>query len=342
MSDFDFFEDTYGIEAAQQTQNILIDTQERIGMVLDLLPMGLFIHQPMGILFANQAACSIFGQTSDAMVGQHILDFVSEKNRPLIQHLMDDAFDKNDPAIIDELDIIQPNGNHKVFKIIASSLPWEGTPVIQILAHDISEAKFNERELIRLSETDPLTGAYNRRKFITLSQTTLQQAKQQVAPLCLITLDIDHFKKVNDSKGHEAGDVALKSVVETIHICLKRHNQNLDPEDHAVLARMGGEEFAVLIPKSSPEESKRLANLIKVAIEDTPIETFLDSFHITTSIGLTTLINEDKTIDHLLRRADKALYLAKSNGRNRVEVALSDDDEQDVTHHIARSEARND
>lgn len=323
MSDMEFFEDIDGIEAAQQTQNILFDTQERIGMVLDLLPMGLFIHQPMGILFANQQACRTLKKQPDELYGQHILDYFSDKNLKPMNDLMDAAFQSQKPQIIEELDFYDEQGELSIIRIIASSLPWDGTPVIQILIQDITAQKSNERELIRLSETDPLTEAYNRRKFIEMSHKMIARQTAEAGPsLQLIVFDIDFFKKVNDDMGHEAGDIALKEVVKVIHNSLRRHNLKQEPENHAILARMGGEEFAILAPNTSYKEAKMLAGFMRMNIEKMTINTFSFSFHVTISMGLTHWLDGDNSIDSLLRRADLALYTAKEDGRNCIKSLL--------------------
>ena len=169
--------------------------------------------------------------------------------------------------------------------------------------------KLLNAELEKLALTDYLTNLYNRRYFMQRGEEEVKRAKRNRLPMALLMLDIDEFKKVNDTYGHEAGDLALQQV----SAALKSSLREID-----ILGRMGGEEFAVLLPNTSLEESALLAERVRQTIATTPFATVVGVLTITICIGVAAFTDEISDIDGLLRNADTALYHAKHNGRDRV------------------------
>ena len=167
------------------------------------------------------------------------------------------------------------------------------------------------RELDRQASTDPLTGLLNRRGFDAQVQFAMALARRSGRPLSLITLDIDHFKLVNDNYGHEVGDLVLKSIANRLRTRLR---------DSDVIARFGGEEFVVMLPDTPPEAAQRIARELLAAVED---QQWPLVGRLTLSAGATalrpTLQNGTEDSDAaLLRRSDEALYQSKNAGRNQV------------------------
>ena len=164
-------------------------------------------------------------------------------------------------------------------------------------------------ELEKLAITDFLTKLYNRRYFMQRSDEECKRASRSHQPLTLLMLDIDHFKKVNDTYGHEAGDLALQHVAEILRSSLREID---------ILGRMGGEEFAVLMPNTTLEDAVLLAERIRLSITNTVFDTSAQALTLTVSIGAEIFTAEMSGIDELLRNADVALYRAKNSGRNCV------------------------
>lgn len=169
-----------------------------------------------------------------------------------------------------------------------------------------------EIELERQAHLDFLTGLRNRRAFFEQGELELSRAARQGTPLSVLILDIDLFKQVNDRYGHEVGDQALKALAAVSERTVRRID---------ILGRLGGEEFAVLLPGAAATAALEAAERLRQAIADEPIE--LDTgttLAITVSIGVATLARmaPDTPLGDLLRRADVALYSAKSAGRNCV------------------------
>ena len=155
---------------------------------------------------------------------------------------------------------------------------------------------------------DDLTGVFNRRAFNQIADVELARADRSHAWPALMVLDLDHFKHVNDRYGHHAGDEVLRQFGVMLKSCTRAGD---------IVARMGGEEFAALLPATDLEQATAVAERIRSTLEQTAFRVDHHEFHVTTSIGLTILLPED-TLHAAFVRADHALYAAKDAGRNRV------------------------
>lgn len=164
-------------------------------------------------------------------------------------------------------------------------------------------------KLYELATTDSLTNIFNRRHFVESTETHLQHHLRSKSPAVMLMLDIDHFKKVNDTHGHAAGDEAIKSTANVL-------KNNLRPYD--AIGRLGGEEFAMMLLDCTVTKASEVAERLRQQIETTAIVYEEKSISITISIGISCICNDDKCIDDVLVRADKALYDAKNSGRNCV------------------------
>jgi len=177
---------------------------------------------------------------------------------------------------------------------------------------DITRIKEAELDLIRLANTDSLTGVNNRRSFFDIAQKELSRSKRHGYTFSMLMLDIDHFKKVNDTFGHDAGDIVLKDVVNLAV-------QGLRDDD--TIGRLGGEEFAVLLPQTQSKEAFLVAERIRQNIEHAIIATAQGKLKVTVSVGVSSITEDYPEIETLLKEADEALYSAKNDGRNQVCVS---------------------
>jgi diguanylate cyclase (GGDEF)-like protein/PAS domain S-box-containing protein len=177
------------------------------------------------------------------------------------------------------------------------------------LIEDITGRKVAEEELKRLATTDKLTGAYNRIKFQEIIDREIERVKRHNQPLSMIIFDIDHFKAVNDSYGHSAGDCALMTIADIVR-------ENIRKIDYFV--RWGGEEFMIISSETNLDDAYALAERIRGIIEN---YTFEAVGKITVSFGVTEF-KENDTENSFVKRADDAMYLAKRKGRNLVEVTV--------------------
>jgi diguanylate cyclase (GGDEF)-like protein len=173
------------------------------------------------------------------------------------------------------------------------------------------EARVRE-ELYRLASIDDLTGILNRRKLMQLAAEEFAQAKREKRPLSVLMIDIDHFKRLNDSCGHEAGDLILTDFTAYVTARLAQKG---------IWGRLGGDEFVLVLAGFGCGQAGLIAEQLRRGFEakSRPRQTTGPSF--TISIGVTEVRARDKTFDDILKRADKALYRAKRNGRNRTEIS---------------------
>jgi diguanylate cyclase (GGDEF)-like protein/PAS domain S-box-containing protein len=176
---------------------------------------------------------------------------------------------------------------------------------------DIDERKQREDELADQARQDDLTGLLNRRHFMQLAQREISRGKRHPRDLSLLMMDLDLFKQVNDTYGHLVGDAVLKHLAELCHAVLREED---------LIARLGGEEFAVLLPDTSPRKAREVAERLRQQVERSPL--VLDDetpIPFTLSIGIASLDDGPiSELESLLAAADQALYAAKRAGRNRV------------------------
>ena len=196
---------------------------------------------------------------------------------------------------------------------IARATHFHGDSGNVLVAHeDITERKKAEQRLETLAQIDVLTGLANRRHFMTLAEQELSRAQRYGGALSLLMVDIDHFKSINDTYGHHTGDLVLQKLGALFQEALR---------DIDIFGRVGGEEFAGVLPQTSAEQALDVAERLRQIVERAEFTRAHGlPLHITLSIGVTTLTDRSSNIDTLLGQADSALYRAKSGGRNQVRV----------------------
>jgi diguanylate cyclase (GGDEF)-like protein/PAS domain S-box-containing protein len=287
---------------------------------------------PKGIItYVNDKFCEISGYKRNELIG---------KPHNIIRHP-----DMEREAFKDLWDTIK---NKKPWQGVVTNMKKDGlkyivdTNIIPILdvdgdvveyiavRHDITELEETKRQLKKINtimktkvdelysvttsleeqaSVDSLTGIYNRNKFEDLFTEQLKKSKKDDIALSLIIFDIDHFKEINDTYGHQAGDIVLQELVSLI-------SKNIKISD--VFARWGGEEFVILLPETTLDGSFLFAEKLRKLIQ---ANNFSAISKLTTSFGVGEL-HQDENKTTFFEKVDKALYMAKNNGRNRVEKAL--------------------
>ena len=179
---------------------------------------------------------------------------------------------------------------------------------------DLIAAERRARRYYDLAMTDGLTGALNRRAFVNVARREVARSARHRSPLSVIALDLDHFKSVNDEHGHAAGDAVLQRLCAAIEATVR---------DEDVLGRLGGEEFALLLPETALPQAARLADRLRRVIAALRFEADgeTESFTVTASLGVAQLRAGEACLENTLLRADRALYAAKCGGRDRVAEA---------------------
>jgi diguanylate cyclase (GGDEF)-like protein len=182
-----------------------------------------------------------------------------------------------------------------------------GRTVMVGFFHDVTERKKTEEEIRLLATTDSLTGIANRRAFSTHLESEIERASRYGTPLSLLMYDVDYFKQVNDTFGHDAGDDILQALTAVV----KAHIRAVD-----MVARWGGEEFMILMPESDVSAAAEAAEKLRRVVAGSLFE---HVGSLTVSFGVAAFAPHDAS-NTLLKRVDNALYKAKENGRNRVEI----------------------
>ncbi|WP_223530025.1 GGDEF domain-containing protein [Pseudomonas sp. GL-R-19] len=188
-----------------------------------------------------------------------------------------------------------------------------GQPVIIVgIAEDITDKKRMESELHRLATTDALTQSSNRRHFFECAHREFAHARQRGEPLSFLMLDIDDFKIINDTYGHQEGDNVLQRIADSGRAALRRGD---------LFGRIGGEEFAAVFPGCTPQMALQVAERLQQQIQRLRFTHEGQTFGITVSQGLTSLTAADENVENLFSRADAAMYQAKREGKNRIVTA---------------------
>ncbi|MES2886070.1 MAG: sensor domain-containing diguanylate cyclase [Pseudomonadota bacterium] len=176
---------------------------------------------------------------------------------------------------------------------------------------DITEVKKREAALYHRATRDALTGLYNRGHFTETAVQEMERARRFAEPLTVALLDLDHFKRVNDSYGHDSGDIALTHFA---GVCLE-FARKID-----IVARLGGEEFVIMLPRANKEPAFEILQRLRLRLMESRITAASGAvFGLTVSVGLASMRSHTRDLRELLRNADAALYKAKREGRNRVE-----------------------
>ncbi|MFH1157573.1 MAG: sensor domain-containing diguanylate cyclase [Pseudomonadota bacterium] len=268
------------------------------------------------IVYFNESAQKIFGYAPDEVMDQHLNILLPERFH-LRHDLMIEEFGASPTAC-------KHTGqrSHLIFGLRKDGTEFvTGTAIVRIeskfsryyaaIVRDISEKKKTEEELLRLAATDPLTGAFNRREFTALADHEGVRSNRYNRPLSILMLDLDHFKRLNDTYGHAAGDKALQRF--TTLCC-----NTLRTVD--VFGRWGGEEFVALLPETDAKGAAVIAERLRKIVSQSVLIHNSQRIVVTVSIGIAQYRSGETTIDAPLGRADAAVYDAKKAGRDRISV----------------------
>ncbi|MDD2369265.1 MAG: diguanylate cyclase [Sulfuricurvum sp.] len=267
---------------------------------------GIFLYRDT-FLYVNDAFIKMSGYSLDDLMIMGPIDLVAPKERELIEERMRSRLkgELRDQSIYQDLKIVTRSGEIRWFYIAISTVKFQGKWTGLGTAIDMTERKNMEKKLEYFAQTDALTGLYNRLKFDDIIQREISYGKRYEAQLSLIYMDIDYFKKINDTYGHDIGDTVLKEIAQIIKDVLRISDYPF---------RWGGEEFIIVCPSTDLKEIKILSERLRQKIAQ---NNFSIVDKVTVSIGITQY-SDDESIDEMIKRADQALYQAKERGRNRV------------------------
>lgn len=285
---------------------------EKLSMAIEQLDDIVYITDKFGnITYVNSAYCRYLGYTREEVLGKnprltksglHEREFYAELWNTIL------AGNVYRNTIVNR----KKNGGLYYEKKTITPLKDDKNAVIGFVStgKDVTEETMLNQEIERVAMMDKLTGIFNRHKFEELFALESERARRFNHPLSLIMIDIDHFKSVNDTYGHDVGDEVLKGLALVVQSCIRKID---------IFARWGGEEFLVLSPGTDGKNAQDFAEKLR---HEVAAATFPEVGHITISLGISTFVPEDSFID-LFKRADRGLYYAKEHGRNQIEMILT-------------------
>ncbi|WP_040244438.1 sensor domain-containing diguanylate cyclase [Chromohalobacter japonicus] len=292
----------------------LADSERRYRFIVENVSDAILLMDADGeCRFASPSIRGLLGHRPEALHDRGLLELLPPDDAPRVQRLIHDASRHGEPLRM-ELRMRHRLGHYVWLETCCS--PYlnpasERYEWILAVARDITDRKHREHRLHELSTTDSLTGALNRGAYLSCLRSGLEAADHVFQRVSLMIFDIDHFKTINDTWGHAAGDLVLACVGEICRTALR---------DHDVFGRIGGEEFSLMLAGQSLNDAALLAERLRKKFESVRVEFHGEWLSFSVSFGVAERQSHEG-VESLLHRADMGLYAAKHNGRNRVHQA---------------------
>jgi diguanylate cyclase (GGDEF)-like protein len=259
--------------------------------------------------YVNSRVADLIGLPAEDIIGKFDHDVVPPKYVADFWKSDKAVFEKNQKVVMNE-ELKGPD--NKVHHYLSTKVPFQLKGDLQTMiafSTDVTELYQLKEKFEQLANTDELTGIYNRRYFFENANREFKRARRYQQPLAVISLDVDHFKSVNDHYGHPIGDQVLIKIAQLI-------SPTIRAED--IFARIGGEEFSILLPNISTTDSLHAAERLRELLDNNTIKVNSLELPIKISLGVSVLKATDNDFQALYSRSDIALYKAKSHGRNHV------------------------
>lgn len=293
----------------EYTEDALRQEKQVSDDIINSLP-GIFYMLDQHARFArwNRKLCEVTGYAHDEVGRMLAVQFFDSEDVPLIQERIVEVFQRGESSV--EAALVTKDGRKIPHFFTGRRTHIGDQPYLIGQGIDITARKALEAELERQAHEDSLTGVATRRYFLQTAEQELARARRYRSPLSFLMLDIDRFKAINDRYGHSIGDRVLQQLADACRRTLRVVD---------IVGRMGGDEFAVILPETDGNQAKEAAQRLRQAIAGMAVPLHDGrSLRCTASIGATTVARPEESIDELLRQADEALYQAKIGGRDQV------------------------
>jgi len=278
----------------------LRESEERLAKFMQASAEGIAFHRDGIITDANPPLCEMLGFTLDEMLGRHAVDFVAPDQRARVQGVLDAGQD-----LSYESALIRKDGQRIPVELIGRTLVYGDERLRMSVVRDLRDRHAAQARFHHLAHHDALTGLPNRMSFMERLGHQIEHARGAEQSLALLFVDLDHFKRVNDSLGHLIGDRLLQTVAARISACLRAGD---------LVARFGGDEFIVMLDDASRDDVALVAHKLLRAIE-LPVDAEGRDLSVTPSVGIAMFPQDGTTPTELIKNADTAMYIAKSRGR---------------------------
>ncbi len=278
----------------------LRESEERMAKFMQASAEGIVFHRDGIVADANPPLCELLGYTLDEVRGRNALDFVAPDQRAHVQSVLDGGLD-----LSYESAVIRKDGQRIPVELIGRTLVYGEEKLRMSIVRDLRDRHAAQARIHHLAHHDALTGLPNRMSFMERLGRQIDRARAANRTMALLFVDLDHFKRVNDSLGHLIGDQLLQTVAARISASLRVGD---------VVARFGGDEFIVLLDDASRDDVAQVAHKLLRAIE-LPVDAEGRDLSVTPSVGIAMFPNDGATPTELIKNADTAMYIAKSRGR---------------------------
>ena len=278
----------------------LRESEERLAKFMQASAEGIAFHRDGIVTDANPPLCEMLGYTLVELRGRHAIEFVAPDQRAHVQGVLDGGQD-----LSYESAVIRKDGKRIPVELIGRTLVYGDEKLRMSVVRDLRDRHAAQARIHHLAHHDALTGLPNRMSFMERLARQIDQARSAGKSLALLFVDLDHFKRVNDSLGHLIGDQLLQTVAARISASLRAGD---------VVARFGGDEFIVLLDDASRDDVGQVAHKLLRAIE-LPVEAEGRDLSVTPSVGIAMFPHDGTTPTELIKNADTAMYIAKSRGR---------------------------
>ncbi|WAH36698.1 sensor domain-containing diguanylate cyclase [Alicyclobacillus dauci] len=296
----------WSIQAAMRedttVESLLQGSERAYQRLVESCPIPIIVHRNFRITYANPIAAKRLGVAT--LRGANIMDFFTPSSHNVIGTRIE-RLSKGDSLPTVEATLVSRTGEPIDVEITSISMMYDGAPAVLSLVQDITEKKKNIRTLEHLAYYDPLTELPNRRLLRERTITALSESMESQQMVVIFFMDLDGFKSINDSYGHEAGDDALHEMALRLRTCI-------DPS-RDILGRLAGDEFSITRQRTNIEDAEELAKSLLASFQD-PIRVGSTDVRVKLSIGLSLFPKDGTSYDALLRAADTAMYVAKQGG----------------------------
>jgi diguanylate cyclase (GGDEF)-like protein/PAS domain S-box-containing protein len=271
--------------------------------------MGVALTTPAGVLVdVNPALCRMLGMTAEAVHGRSVLDLVHPAGRPAASQAHATLLADHDRPMRHETALVHPDGQETPVQVTASWVdgdPAGSPPHLVMIVEDITDRKTLEAQLLHRSLHDPLTGLPNRLLFHDRLQHALERGFREHTPTCVLIIDLDGFKTINDTLGHHTGDLVLVAFAERLQTVLRASD---------TAARLGGDEFSIVCEHTDPASAELLVRRLRAAFGD-PLIVAGTAIALDMSIGIGSVdggADPAHAHDRVVREADDAMYATKN------------------------------
>ncbi|OCA84975.1 sensor domain-containing diguanylate cyclase [Pseudobacillus wudalianchiensis] len=289
-----------------------LDKQEKqYRNLIELSPEAILIHRKGKILYTNGSGAKLLGiSNSDEAINYNLMKFIHPDS---IDHLrsLEKRIKSNEEVVLKHrFKVKRLDGTIFDVEFTSAKIEYGGQPAREVIVRDITIEKKREDEMKQLVYQDALTGLPNRRAFVDKMNQTLSEVKRDNAVLAVMFIDLDGFKQVNDTLGHEAGDLLLKQVSNRFKDCINKKD---------MVARLGGDEFVILLPDTHQDDCTLTAKRIIECLAF-PILLSGKDVRVTPSIGIAVYPEDGQEAETLIKHADLAMYQAKRRGKNNYQM----------------------